>query len=182
MRTLARRSVEAIDAELPPDLERREIVDGVRVLLTGADASHGQVQQRVGGLMEQWSSEHGGIVLASPYDLRLGIYDVRQPDVVFVRPEHAHRVQRRQMTEPPDIVVEVLSPSTREADLVSKRRQYAELGVPEYWCLDADAQEVFVFRPPSADPVVLGIGETLTSPQLPGFVVPVERLLSRLVA
>ena len=180
MRPLIRRTVEEIDAELPPDVQHREIVDGVLVLATGADASHGQIQCRTGGLLEQWCWQHGGVALVAPYDLRFGPFDVRQPDVLFVRAEHADRVQRRQMTAPPDLVVEVLSPSTREVDLVTKRWQYAALGVPEYWCVDGEAQEVFVFRPLDADAVVLGLGDVLTSPQLPGFAVPVERLVTRL--
>ena len=49
--------------------------------------------------------------------------------------------------EPPDLVVEVLSPSNRSYDRNLKRRRYLELGVPELWIVDADERTIEVWRP-----------------------------------
>ena len=65
--------------------------------------------------------------------------------VVFnITPEAIHSLSQEgnntyllwEVGKPPDFVMEIASHSTRNADLVSKRRLYAELGIPEYWRYD----------------------------------------------
>ncbi len=74
----------------------------------------------------------------------------RYPDLVVLRPEHLELTQRRltitRDMPPPRLVVEIVSPgkTNRDRDYVSKRAQYAGLGVPEYWLVDPAAQTVMV--------------------------------------
>ncbi|MGG6241472.1 Uma2 family endonuclease [filamentous cyanobacterium CCT1] len=74
----------------------------------------------------------------------------RYPDLVVLRPEHLELTQRRltltRNMPPPRLVVEIVSPgkTNRDRDYVSKRGQYAALGVPEYWLVDPAAQTVMV--------------------------------------
>ena len=74
----------------------------------------------------------------------------RYPDLVVLRPEHLELTQRRltitRNMPPPRLVVEIVSPgkTNRDRDYVSKRAQYAGLGVPEYWLVDPAAQTVMV--------------------------------------
>jgi Uma2 family endonuclease len=74
----------------------------------------------------------------------------RYPDLVVLRPEHLELTQRRltitRDMPPPRLVVEIVSPgkTNRDRDYVSKRAQYAALGVPEYWLVDPVAQTVTV--------------------------------------
>lgn len=74
----------------------------------------------------------------------------RYPDLVVLRPEHLELTQRRltitRNMPPPRLVVEIVSPgkTNRDRDYVSKRAQYAALGVPEYWLVDPAAQTVMV--------------------------------------
>ncbi len=66
-----------------------------------------------------------------------------QPDIFFIRKDRLDIYQPDGvMAEPPDLVVEVLSPSTRAVDLVRKAALYARIGVPEYWTVDPDAPEL----------------------------------------
>jgi len=81
------------------------------------------------------------------------------------------------MVGPPDLVVEVLSASTRAADLGEKRAEYAAIGVAEYWCVDPDAGEVLVAAPPLAAWRRVRRGEVLASAVLQGFSIPVDRIL-----
>jgi Uma2 family endonuclease len=77
------------------------------------------------------------MALIAPLDIVLDEFDVVQPDVVFFRAERRHLVQPDAVTRhPPDIAVEVLSPSTAAVDRGRKMRMFATYGVPEYWIVD----------------------------------------------
>ena len=81
---------------------------------------------------------------------------------------------------PPDLAVEVLSPSTRAFDLVRKRADYARVGVGELWLIDPDGPAAIVLRLEGAEYVVacdLAAGAELTSPLLPGLAIRVGALV-----
>ena len=78
-----------------------------------------------------------GAVLLAPFEMRLGsVRSSRQPDLVFVRKEHAHRLDAQRLDGPGDLVVEVVSDDSVTRDRQEKFAEYAKAGVPEYWILD----------------------------------------------
>ena len=80
----------------------------------------------------------------------------------------------------PDIVIEILS-SNRNRDLVRKRRLYAEAGVPEYWIFDPRNDTVLPLELRGGAYVergILGVGDTLTTPLLPGLAIPLADLFA----
>ena len=89
------------------------------------------------------------------------------------------------MTGAPDLAVEVLSPSTRNVDLLRKRVDYARVGVRELWLIDPDESIAFVLRLPADPPQPaefvqveeLDADGVLSSPLLPGLETPVRELL-----
>jgi Uma2 family endonuclease len=76
-----------------------------------------------------------GLVLAVPIDVRLAPSVVMIPDLIFIAQERLGIVGPKAIEGPPDLVVEILSPSTRRRDQGRKREIYARFGVPEYWLL-----------------------------------------------
>ncbi len=73
----------------------------------------------------------------------------------------------------PALAVEILSPSTRQIDLVDKVEIYRQAGVSEYWIFDRYQETVRIFRfaEDREHPVaVKSFDDTLTTPLLPGFV------------
>lgn len=87
---------------------------------------------------------------------------------------------------PPDLAVEVLSPSTRRFDAIRKCRDYAAIGVAELWLIDPDEPQATLLRTTAAVPDVyvdahndLAPDDPLTTPQLPGFVVRLGDLTER---
>ena len=70
--------------------------------------------------------------------------DVVQPDLLFVSNERAHVVTAANVQGAPDLVVEILSPSSAERDRSVKRALHAEHGVSEYWIVDTAARAVTV--------------------------------------
>lgn len=127
-----------------------------------------------------WTSMAGSR-LTTPTGVRLSDRDMPEPDVLVVGIEHRHRLGDRYVEGPPDIVVEVSSPSTRRLDLVRKRRQYERFGVPEYWFVDLDADriEAYVLEGASyASRAVAERGHTVRSMVLAGLAVEVDQALS----
>ena len=95
-----------------------------------------------------------------------------QPDLLYVSNERTHIITPENIQGAPDLVVEVLSPSTATRDRTFKRTLYARHGVKEYWMVDTTAIDVTVLLLGNrgfevAD--VYGGSEALTSPLLPGF-------------
>ncbi len=69
-----------------------------------------------------------------------------QPDLMFVSTERRGIVEEAGIVGPPDLVVEILSPSTASRDRSIKLRLYERQGVPEYWIVDPDEQAIDVWR------------------------------------
>ena len=85
----------------------------------------------------------GGDVLFAPLRLRVGERKFREPDLLAVLDTHDPRAQNRYWTGA-DLVMEVVSPDAPERDLVEKRREYAEAGIPEYWIVDPRDRTILV--------------------------------------
>jgi Uma2 family endonuclease len=123
----------------------RELIDGELVEVEVPRGRHERVVARIIAALARWADEHdGGLVLASGYRVRISSKRGVMPDVQFYR--HGHEPLPEQdeglVEGHPDLVVEVVSPSSRRFDRVVKARWYAEIGVPEYWVVDPDAHTV----------------------------------------
>ena len=83
-----------------------------------------------------------GEVLFAPMDVKLSESDVLQPDLMFVAQERLDVIGEQAIDGAPDLVMEVLSPSTARHDLTTKKRLYEVHGVREYWIIDPDSSTV----------------------------------------
>jgi Uma2 family endonuclease len=77
-------------------------------------------------------------------DVHLADDTVVQPDVLYVSPDHADRIGEQEIEGAPDLVMEVVSPSTSHRDVFDKKRLYETHGVREYWIVDPDSETVEV--------------------------------------
>jgi Uma2 family endonuclease len=107
-----------------------------------------------------------------------------EPDVMFLGTSKAGIVSADTLKFPiPDLIVEVLSPSTEKRDRGIKFEDYALHGVGEYWIVDAEAETIELHRLqgsayPPAEPQKEGV---LTSDIIPGFEMPVRAAFDPLV-
>jgi Uma2 family endonuclease len=154
--------------QLPDDGKRYEIIEG-ELYVNPAPVPYHQIiiRQLLRALQDYLDENGGGEAIGSPIDVVLKHETVVQPDIVAVLPQRLSIIGRRNIQGAPDLVVEVLSESTRGFDENAKRKLYLQSGVREYWIVDPDSAEVLVHR----GSAVLKIerGGTLTSPLLPNF-------------
>ena len=126
---------------------RHEVIDGELAVTPAPTSAHQRVVANLMFLLDRFVREHRlGEVLPGPIDVLFGEGDYLEPDLVFVRTDRAHLVSERGIEGPPDLVVEILSPSTAHRDRGVKLERYRHFGVPEYWIVDVEARTVEVWR------------------------------------
>lgn len=129
---------------LPDDGKRYEIIDGVLYEMTGPKPPHALVLIATLDLLEEPVRAAGGLRLTAPIDVFFAGADPVQPDLLVLLPGGTARISERGIEGPPDLVVEVLSPSNRDHDIYTKRALYGRGGVREYWIVDPEARTVEV--------------------------------------
>jgi Uma2 family endonuclease len=155
-------------ARLPQPSEaqgtRFEVIDGALFVTPSPSLSHQRVVIRLATLLHGFVQEHRlGEVLPGPLDVLFGEGDYVEPDIVFVRSGRDAILTRRGIEGPPDLIAEVLSPSTSARDRGIKLDRYRLFGVTEYWVVDPDERrvEVWRFAAGASEPLVLGAADTL---------------------
>ena len=128
-----------------PDEKRYELVEGELFVVPAPNLYHQQILGKLWtSIYNHARANHRGEVFLAPCDVVLCEFTVVQPDLVFVASEHMAILTDANIQGPPDLVVEILSPSTGQRDLGIKRNLYAKYSVPEYWIVDPDAKTVEV--------------------------------------
>jgi Uma2 family endonuclease len=122
----------------PNDGNRHEIIHGRHHMNPAPSPRHQFASRHIQfQLFNQIELKGLGQVINAPIDVQLSETDVVQPDLVVVLNDN-RIITTTKVNGPPDLVVEILSPSNREYDQVLKKRLYEQYGVPEYWIVDPD--------------------------------------------
>jgi Uma2 family endonuclease len=87
-----------------------------------------------------------GTVLMAPVDVFVDEYNAPQPDLLFVKNEHKEYITANGVFGPPDLVVEILSPSSITRDRIDKMRIYRNFGVAEYWIVDPRYASIEIYQ------------------------------------
>jgi len=125
---------------LPDDGRRYEIIEGTLYETPSPTWAHQTVLFNLTVLLAPFVQALGGFLRFAPFDVFFPGADPVQPDIVIVLPDGNGRPLQRGIKGPPDLVIEVLSPSNRGHDLLTKRALYARAGVREYWVADREAR------------------------------------------
>ena len=156
-----------------PDDERYELLDGELVFMPSPNAPHQRLIPNIWLFIHPFVRHFDlGEVLIAPYDVILSPTNTVQPDLLFLSKERSHLNTESNIQGAPDLVIEILSPSDPNRDRVRKRAIYEQHGVGEFWVVDPDAREIMVLLLGDGGYETTGIyavGDTLTSPTLPGF-------------
>lgn len=127
--------------------DRHEIINGELVVTPSPIPVHQDVSANIFVALRQLvRAQKLGKVYYAPIDIRFTPDNVLIPDIVFVAHDRLHVIGSRAVDAPPDLVVEILAPGTRQRDLTVKRDLYAQFGVQEYWIVDPAARTVEVLE------------------------------------
>ena len=129
---------------LPEDGHRYELFDGEVHLAPSPTSWHQEIVIRLVLLFRQAVQDRSRVLIA-PLDVVLGRATALQPDLLLVREENL-AIVGDVIRGAPDLVVEVLSPSTAEIDRGIKRDLYARHGVSEYWLVDPQNESIEILR------------------------------------
>jgi len=163
-----------------PDTNRYvELSEGKLIIPPHPTRSHQVALLKLYKHMDAFVTEHKlGEVITAPLPVRLWPGKIREPDILFVAKEHSNRIDEK-VYGVPDLVVEVVSPSTERTDRVEKFKEYEKAGVREYWIVDPDKKIVEIYGLRGSQYILLGRYnslQTASSEILKGFNVKVEEL------
>ena len=169
---------------------RYQLIDGELIEMSGASDSHQVFALRCGSALLIQTDDLGiGEVRIAPYDVHIDEFNTYQPDLLFVSNERRAILERLGAFGAPDVVVEILSDSTRRRDLRAKLPVYLRAGVREVVIVDLEAGTVAVYAGydygdgdgdrVAAPARVYGAGDTLTLTAMPGVSVELAPIFAR---
>lgn len=157
-----------------PEGHRAELIDGVLYDSAAPGFAHQRLVAELYYALRSYIGSKGGEckVLFAPYAVNLFADDSTwvEPDVLVVC--DPSKLSQRACEGAPDLVIEVVSPSSRRMDYIKKLSLYEQAGVREYWIVDPDAAQTAVYRfgegrtvlstHPFAEPVCVGLWDDLS--------------------
>ena len=152
-----------------------ELINGILMKKSAPQPRHQRISRKLLRLMDEFIQKNTlGEIFYAPIDVFLDDENVPQPDLVFVSNARASIVDDREgILGVPDLVVEIISPSSMRLDRVVKKELYEAFAVPEYWLIDPknDAIEVFSFQNGRYKSVAFAndLSEKIASTILTGF-------------
>jgi Uma2 family endonuclease len=170
--------------ELPDDGFRYELVNGELEKMPPPGFPHGRIAMRLGIYVGQFILEHGlgeAVATDTGFKLTSNPDTVLAPDFAFITTE---RFREGKDTEgywlgPPDLAVEVLSPSDRAGKVKQEIARWFSFGTRQIWIVDPKHSNITVYRSPSDSTVFSGSDFLEAQDLLPGFRISLERIFSK---
>lgn len=169
----------------PEDGKRHEIIDGDRYMTPSPSTKHQRISMNLSNLFFNYLKVHRrGRIFTAPCDVVLSDLDVVQPDLLFVSAARASLITEKCIQGAPDLVIEILSETTRKIDEIIKRKLYERHGVGEYWIVDPELENVKVYRCSAQGGYVRAAeparesGDTTATPLLPDCVIPLAEIFA----
>lgn len=162
---------------------RYELVDGRLETLVAPRPRHGLTGGRLFAILDEHltRSEAGGYC-GVELDIPTLPHHGRRPDIVYYDPEAAAlgiNLEQDRVTGLPTLVIEVVSPDDEGRDLITKRREYAQAGIPHYWIADPGRRSLVMLVLRDGIYQSAGSfsdGEVASSDLLPGLSIPLSRI------
>ena len=133
-------------AQMPDNGKRYEVLEGDLVVIPSPKPQHQRIVLHCANFFQTLEQQGLGQVFVAPLDVVLDYHNVAEPDILFVCQDRLNIVTEANIQGAPDLIVEVLSPGTRERDCTVKARLYARFGVREYWIVEPDNQTLTIYR------------------------------------
>src|SRR6266481_4243014 len=122
-----------------------ELSDGHLIILHMPSLTHQRILKQFVYLAQTWlATTKRGEILFAAHPIRLWAGKYREPDAMIWLNEHKNRMGERE-SGPPDLALEIISPSNEPHDLETKFQEYAQAGIPEYWIIQPQPRAVSVY-------------------------------------
>ncbi len=132
--------------EFLPEGTRCQLIDNTILMSPSPDIQHQIVSQQLETLISLFNSHHNlGLLLHAPLDVFFDDENIFQPDILFISNENKSIIQDGKIKGAPDLIVEILSPSSEKLDLGKKKTIYEKSGVKEYWTIQPKDNSTQVF-------------------------------------
>ena len=148
---------------------RLELVDGEVAVSPSPEPKHSFVDRQLSFLLLRHIREHDLGALFGDVDTLFGEHDVRRPDLIFFAKNRLHLVGEKAMEGPPDLCVEIISPSSTKTDRKDKYKQYQAGKVAHYWIVDPKLRTIEGYKLARGKYVSTGGGKNGDIVQLPPF-------------
>jgi Uma2 family endonuclease len=132
--------------DLPEDGNRFEVINGELIMVAAPNISHQFVSGNIYlALYNFVQKKQLGRILYAPADVVLSKSNVVQPDILFISKENSSIITEKNIAGAPDLIIEIISPSSAYYDLLEKKELYATHGVKEYWIVEPKKQWIEVY-------------------------------------
>lgn len=166
--------------DVPADGNRYEVLDGELYVTPAPNIAHQRCVTRlainIGGYLQQHPL---GELFVAPVAVVFNEFTGAQPDLVYVSTERAGIITRRGVEGVPDLVIEVLSPSTSAIDRGIKFRIYERTGVMHYWLADPRRRQLLAYRLEGTSYILTGTygpGEVFQPDLFPDLALSIDAL------
>ena len=160
-----------------------QLINGDLIMSPAPTSYHQILSGRLFKVIDNFLEKNNfdGICLYSPIDVRLDEENTFQPDLIYISAERKTALLQNRIMGAPDLVIEILSPSTAYYDLLQKKDVYERFGVEEYLIVDPirkDAKlyvlenETFMLKQNEAQNGSISFGT------LPGLQINLQKLFS----
>jgi Uma2 family endonuclease len=165
---------------LPDDGKRYEIIEGELYMTPAPTTRHQDIFGTLYTSMRLHAEQRDlGKVLSAPIDLVLSLVDLVQPDILFIAKPRLHIIAAKNIVAIPDLIVEIVSPSSTKRDREQKRLLYEKYKLPEYWIVDPETKsvEVYLFEDGQLNQAaILASTDQLKARQIDGFAMRVGEI------
>jgi len=166
----------------PEDGKRYEIIEGDCFMSPAPRTRHQQVSRNLLTILHTYLKRTKlGEVFDAPADVIFSDTNIVQPDLLVVLAARTSIITEKNIQGVPDLVIEILSETTRKMDEVVKKKLYERHGVLEYWIVDPELALVKIYRLTDgryakAEERAQERGETVTTVLLPGLDISLTEL------
>lgn len=159
--------------QLPPGGPQYQLIEGELYMAPAPNRYHQEIVGNLHVILRNYLHKHRiGRVYLAPFDVYLDDINVLQPDLCFVSKANSRILTDDGAHGAPDLVIEIISPSSAQLDKKHKRKVYARAGVKELWMIDPILLQIHLYdlaRNPDKPTRISEDDETFESALLPGL-------------
>ncbi|MBP9887868.1 MAG: Uma2 family endonuclease [Leptospiraceae bacterium] len=168
------------DYKKTPEGGKYQLIGGEIIEMTAPTLYHQEILQNLNYYLSVFIRQNKlGKVYIAPTDVYFSKTETYQPDILILLTESLHKMQESKIDGAPDLVVEILSPSTGYYDVKYKKSVYEKFGVKEYWIVDPKDKTVEIYENSRGKFILvseLSKTDTAKSILLSGFEIELEKI------